>query len=148
VGLLTAGAAIGITDWDGVLTAYLPFTKINYMVSVRGHLLYTLGEISESELAAIIDPPKVELGGNGTVAKRNLRMAEMLLKAGKQQKALETALAAIELAPDLADGHALAGSILADLEECESALPHLEEALRIEPENEKSLAARAVCEAE
>lgn len=140
--------AIGITDFDGLLTAYLPFTKINYMASVRGHLLHTLGEISEDELAAIIDPPKVELGGNGTVAKRNLRMAEMLLKAGKKEKALETALGAIELAPELADGYALAGSILAGSGECDDAAPHIQEALRIDPENEISLAAQAACTAE
>jgi len=58
----------GITDRDHRLVAYQPFTKINYVEVVRARIRHLLKEISDAELAQVLNPPKATQGGDVEVA--------------------------------------------------------------------------------
>ena len=124
--------SIGVTDSQGRLHAYLPYTKVNYMALVEAQIRHALGEINDDELEAASHPPEVSTGGDGAAAARNLRFAGMLLDSGKTEKALEKARAAVELDPTSAEAHAMVGTILVELGDCEGARESLGRAIELD----------------
>lgn len=137
--------SVGIADGQRLLRAYLPYEKLNYQVTIRAHLRHTLGEISAAELEAALAGEKIELNGDRAQAERQVKLAEMLLGAGKTAPALAAAQKAIALAPDLAGGHAVAGAAQATAGDCVAARASLERALVLEPENRRAKDALALC---
>jgi tetratricopeptide (TPR) repeat protein len=124
---------VGITDQTHVLKVYQYFTKINFIGILRAHILHTLGEISEAELAETLDPPRAEQGGKASAAKRNLKLARMLFKAGNLEKALETITKSLDYDPGQAEAHALVGAVLAAQGDCPGALVAFDRALSLDP---------------
>lgn len=137
--------SIGIADREGSLQAYLPFTKVNYMQSVRAHLLHALGEFDDDQLKDALHPKDVKVTGNDAVANRNISFARMLLEAGKPDKALAKARDAVEASPDSAEAQALVSLILAQQGNCDAAQENLQRALEIDPENATAQEAFGLC---
>jgi hypothetical protein len=136
---------VGVVDADGRLATYLPYTKVNFAAAVDAHIRHALGELTDEELAAVVEPAKVSTGGDAAVAARNLRFARMLADAGKPEKALEKARAALELDPDSADARLLVGRILADLGDCEAARESLGRAIELGADPADASEARGGC---
>ena len=137
--------SVGISSSAHTLLAYLPYQKVNYQESIRAHTRHAIGAITQEELAAALQPKAIEMGGNGSVAKRNLRLAKMLLDAGKLEKALAKATEAVTLSPDLVEAHLMLATIHIQLDDCESAKSHLASALELDPNNELAEAALSDC---
>lgn len=137
---------VGVADGKGLLTAYQPFSQINYCAQVKAKVLHTLGEIDAAELDRRLNPGAVNPRGEAAVAKRNLRMGERFLQIGNHEQALATARRSLELVPDLPAAHGLAALALAHQQQCEAAATHIEQALAGDPGEEKALAARQQCE--
>lgn len=134
---------LGIADEDHVLVAYQAFRKIHFTELLRARVRHQLGEISDEELAAVENPPKAELAVNG--ADRHLRLARMLLQAGKADKALEAVEKSLELDPELAAAHVLAGTILAGQGDCAAAVEAFDKALALDPAEPAALEGKAAC---
>jgi tetratricopeptide (TPR) repeat protein len=136
---------VGITDRQGRLTAYQPFTQINFCARVKAQVLHTLGEISAEELEQQLRPRSLDPRSDIGVATRNLRMGERFIELGNYEMALATAQRSLELVPDLAGGHGLAALALAHQDECAAAAEHIKKALEQDPAEAKALAAREKC---
>ena len=103
--------SVGIADERQKLVAYQHFRKINLLDILRGKIQVVLGEISEAQLQAIIEPPAAEVAVNRARARINL--AKSLLSAGDVDGAVESARAAVKLEPARADTHAILAETLA-----------------------------------
>jgi len=138
--------SIGIVDTEGLLRAYLPFAKVNYMGSVEAYLRHVLGQIDDEELQQALQPKSIDVHSQEAEIGRTLKFARMLWDAGKRDKALAKAQEAEENAPNLAGPHALVGFFLAEEGNCDEGRGHLDAALAIEPDHEGALAALSSCD--
>ena len=136
---------VGVTDADGLLTAYQPYTQINFCSRVKAKVLRTLGEIDDAELQQRLSPRSVDPRADSAVARRNLRMGQRFLDIGNYQHALDTARRSLELDPDLAAAHGMAALALAHQGECEEAAAYIDRALALEPAQAEAEAARQQC---
>lgn len=136
---------LGVTDQEHVLVAYQHFRKIHFIELLRARVRHQLGEITDAELAAVENPPKTDIAGRDDGAERHLRMARMLIKAGKGDKAMESVEKSLEIDPDRAEAHALAGSILAGRGDCGAALEAFERALALDPDEPTAREGMAAC---
>jgi hypothetical protein len=125
----------GITDRDHRLVAYQPFTKINYVEVVRARIRHLLKEISDAELAQVLNPPKATQGGDVEVAHRRLKLAEKLWRAGNAATAQENVRQSIAKDPTFAPAHALLGKILTAQGRWADAVDAFEQALKLDPAN-------------
>ncbi len=137
---------LGIADADATLVAYQHFTKINMVAALRGRILHQLGEISDEELARIERPERTELTSGDDKAKSHLKLARMLLGSGRAEKALEVARKSIELDPELAAAHAVAGAALVMQDDCAAALEAFSKALELDPNEVTALEGKKACE--
>lgn len=138
---------IGVADDEHVLRAYVPFRKLNLAVQVDAQVRHVLGEITDEQLEAVLNPEPIKLGGNGTVAKRNLRMGQMFLKMKKYDAALQAADRSMELDPDLAGPYGLKAAAYAEQGDCEQAAPALRRALELDAAEPMAKAAAERCSA-
>lgn len=121
--------SVGIADERGRLVAYQPFRKLNLLDLLRGRIQLALGEISEAQLAAIVDPPPAPVAVNRAHARVNL--ARKLLAAGAVAAAVDSARAGVALDPRLAEAHAVLAEALARAGHCDEAEREGAEARRL-----------------
>lgn len=137
--------AVAFTDASKKLVAFQPFTKLNFCELVDARVRWLLKEIGDAELAALADPASTKIGGDDSVARRHVKMAEAFLKSGNGAKALESAKDAVKAAPGLAAAHAVLGDALRATGDCKGALPEYDRALSIEPANAVAAEGRKAC---
>lgn len=137
---------VGITDKGFKIVAWEPFTKVQYCEVIRARIRFLLGEIDEQQMASILHPDAATQGGATEVARRHVKLGEMLLKAKSLDKALDNARKAIAADARLAAGHALAGTVLAAQGKCGEARKSFEEALKLEPKNAAATDGMKACE--
>jgi tetratricopeptide (TPR) repeat protein len=101
----------GITDANHRLVAYQPFAKVNYPAIIRAHIRHALGEISDAELAAVLNPVAAPLGGDVSVAHRYLRLAEKQFQTTNSDQALANVRKSLDKNPT-AEAYSLQGRIL------------------------------------
>ncbi len=123
--------SIGIVDAQGRLVAYQPFRRLNLLDATRGRIQVVLGEITEAQLAAVLDPPASEVKVNRALARVNL--ARKLLEAGAVDAAVQSARAAVALEPDHAENHAMLAETLARSGKCDEAAREAGEARKLDP---------------
>ncbi len=125
---------IGIVNAQSRLTAYEPFTKINLGETIRARIRQALGEISEAEVAKVIEPAAGTMPGDDKrfVAKRDVNFGRMLLQRRNWEKALESARRAQERDPTFAGAHTLAGQALAGMGNCPAAAAEFDAALKLD----------------
>ncbi len=123
--------SIGIVDDRHRLVGYQPFRKVNLLDATRGRIQVALGEITEAQLAAILDPPAAPVAVNRAHARVNL--ARKLLVAGAVDAAVESARAAVKLDPEYPQAHAALAEALARTGKCEEAEREAAVARRLAP---------------
>jgi len=138
---------VGVVDATGRLVAWEPFHQVNEGERLRARIREALGEIGAAEAAGAAAPKRATMPGDDprAVARREVKLGEMLLGKGSPEPALRTAERALSRDPDSAAAHALAGRALAALGRCAEALPELDRALRTAPGDEAALSARKGC---
>lgn len=128
-----------IVGRDQKLAAYEPFRALDYCPLISARIRHLLHEISDAELAAVLDPPKASQGGAGQVARRYRAFAETQFKNKDYDKALESVRKSLAKDPLLASAHALLGQILSAQGNCAEAVSAFSQALALDG---ASLAAR------
>jgi tetratricopeptide (TPR) repeat protein len=123
--------SIGIADARGKLVGYQAFRRINLLDILRGRVQVALGELSEEQLAAIIDPAATEVAVNRAKARMNL--ARKLLEAGDVDGAIASARSAVALEPARPETHALLAELLAKAGNCDESKREANEARFIDP---------------
>jgi len=140
---------VGIADEKGRLLDYVPFHKINYCDMVRVRIRRALREVDQAAVDKVDHPDKALMPNAmpGAVARRHVKLGEMLLRNKQLDKAGEHARIAIEKFPEGAGGHLLLGRVLAAQGRCPEAGQAFDDAQRIEPRNPAVADARQACEA-
>ena len=133
-----------VVDRQGRLAAIEPFREINYGDRLEARLRFTLGEISEAQLAEAMDPPLAPTHSDRGLAGSDFRFAQKLLEMGEFDQALSAVQRSLSLEPN-APAYLLRGEILARQGKCADALTALDFALRLEPGNAQALAERSRC---
>jgi hypothetical protein len=80
--------AVAITDGTHKLVAYQPFTKVNFCELVEARVRWVIKEISDTELAGVVNPAVTPIAGASSVAHRHVKMAEAFLTGGNAPKAV------------------------------------------------------------
>ena len=128
------------------LAAFEPFRSVDFCPTVSAQVRHALGEISDGQLRAALEPDQSPALGQGS-GKRYRVLAEALLRSGNAEKALENARRSVELEPGSAASHALLGAILAERGDCVAAEPSLRHALAIDAGSESARVALERCRA-
>jgi len=123
--------SVGIADAKHRLAGYQPFRKLNFLDATRGRIQLVLGEITEAQLASVLDPPAAPVAVNRAHAR--VKLARTLLRAGAVDAAIQSARAAVALEPATADTHAVLAEALARGGQCEEAAREAALARRIDP---------------
>ena len=131
-------------DQQHKLVAYQSFTKVNYAAVVTARVRYLLKEISDEELAAVLNPPAALTDSDEAAAHRRLKLATMLFQAKSYPKALENVDASIAENPSAA-AYALRGDILAAQGNCPEAVSAFGQALKLDPQNARALQGMKTC---
>ncbi len=121
--------SVGIADAKHRIVGYQPFRKVNLLDLLRGRIQLALGEITETQFAAIVDPPAAPVAVNRAHARANL--ARKLLAMGSVAAAIDSARAAVKLDPAYADAHAVLAEALARDGQCPEAEREAAEARRL-----------------
>jgi len=137
--------AVGIADAEGVLRAYLPYTRANFDSSLEAHLLHALGRIDDAQLAKALEPHAMEVNSSSAEIARMLKLAAILWKSDKREKAVEMAEKAVVISPESTEAQAALGLYLAGSGKCQEATAHLEKAAASMPENEEVTTALSHC---
>jgi tetratricopeptide (TPR) repeat protein len=125
--------SIGIADARHRLAAYQPFRKVNLRDLIQARVQLVLGEITEAQLAQVIEPPAAPVASGGR-ARARVKLARMLLSAGKVDDAIASLRSGLALEPDLAEAHAALAEALARKGSCAEAESEQKTALRLAPE--------------
>jgi tetratricopeptide (TPR) repeat protein len=133
-----------LCDQQHKLVAYQPFTKVNYAEVVRARVRNLLKEISDEEMAAVLNPPAALTDSDDAAAGRRLKLAGKLFEAKIYEKALESVDVSIQENPSAA-AYALRGDILAAQGKCAEAVPAFDQALKLEPQNARALQGMKTC---
>jgi tetratricopeptide (TPR) repeat protein len=123
--------SVGVADAQHRLAQYQPFRKINLLDDLRARIQVVLGELTEAQLAAVLDPPASPVKVNRAHARVNL--ARKLLQAGAVDAAVQSARAAVALEPTHAENHAMLAETLARSGKCDEAAREAAEARKLDP---------------
>lgn len=123
--------SIGIADAQHRLAAYQPFRRLNLLDATRGRIQLVLGEITEAQLEAVLDPPASEVKVNRALARANL--ARKLLQADAVELAVQSARAAVAMEPAHAENHAVLAEALARGGNCDEAAREAAVARKLDP---------------
>jgi len=138
---------VGIADEKFKLLDYVPFHKINYCDMIRVRVRKALREVDQAAVDRVDRPAKALMPSDipGAVARRHVKLGEMLLKNKNYQKAADNARIAIEKLPGYAPAHALLGNALAGQGRCPEAGRAFAEALRIDPASRAAAEGQKAC---
>ena len=139
--------AVVIFDKGRKLAALQTFTKLNFCEHVFTQVRRTLGEISEAEAKADLDPTPIPIKGEASAAMRHVKKAQLLLRNGDAEKALVAAREGVALDDKLAAAHAAVGACLAAAGDCAAASDAFEKALALDPADPRALEGKKACEA-
>jgi tetratricopeptide (TPR) repeat protein len=134
-----------LCDEQHKLVAYQPFMKVNYTAVVRARVRNLLKEISDEELAAVLNPPTALTDSEDAAALRRLKLADMLFRSKLYDKALESVDVSIDMIPT-APAYALRGDILAAQGKCSEAISAFHQALQLDPQDARALQGMKTCQ--
>jgi hypothetical protein len=129
---------VGITDQDRRLVAYQPFAKVNYQAFIRAQIRHALKEITDEELAEVLQPTAAVLGGDASVAHRFFRLAEKQFQSTNYVQALANLQKSLDKNPTAA-AYSLRGHILAAQGNRAEAMTAFAAALKLDPQDAAAL---------
>jgi len=103
--------SVGIGTAERTLHAYLPYQKLNYEAIIGAHIGFLLGDLDADALNRALHPTGTAHDTAEAAALRKLKLADMLLKAGKLDKARQQTEDALAEFPDLAAGYDMLAAI-------------------------------------
>lgn len=121
-----------IVGRDQKLAAFEPFRVLDYCPVISARIRHVLHEISDAELALVLDPPKATQGGNQQVARRYRAFAEAQFRSQNYDKALDSVRKSLDKDPQLAPAHLLLGQILFAQGNCADAVAAFNQALALD----------------
>ena len=137
---------VGITDQHRRLVAYQPFAKVNYRAFIRAQIRHALKEITDEELAEVLQPSAAVLSGEVSVAHRYFRLAEKQFQSTNYDQAISNLMKSLAKNPT-AEAHSLQGRILAAQGKRVEAVVAFEAALKLDPQDATASEGIKACKA-
>ena len=98
--------SVGMGTADNILHAYLPYRKVHYGPTIRAHVQFLLGDIDGATLAHTLEPGRNRVSDSVEAGcRRSLKLAGMLIKAGKADKALIQVENVLGECPEMAEAY-------------------------------------------
>ncbi len=138
--------AIVVVDRARRVVAYEGHHPVGYVEVVRARVRRALGEISDADMTAALEPPRSRLPGEESldVSRRHVNFGRKLLEAKAFVQAHENARKSLEIAPTAA-AWALEGEIFVAEGKCAEAARSFDAALKLDPREPVALALRSRC---
>ena len=136
---------VAIFDAKRKLVAFQPYMRLNFCESVMARIRHTLGELDDAGLARALDPSAEQPSGETSAAKRDVKLAGMLLKSGNLDKALEIARTGAAHDPKSAAAQSMIGRILAAKGDCAPATAAFDASLKLDASDADAQAGRKSC---
>ncbi|BDG10300.1 thioredoxin domain-containing protein [Anaeromyxobacter paludicola] len=137
---------LAIADKAGKVTAYQPFSKLDYCALVEARVRFALGEIDQAGLDKVVAPAKATMpGGSDNEAKRHVNYGKLMLGSKSWDKAIDHGRKAVEKDPKLVAGYLLLGDGLAGKGDCAEAAKVYDQALALDPKSEAAAKGKAGC---
>jgi tetratricopeptide (TPR) repeat protein len=133
-----------ILDRGGRVAASVPYRAVNFGDRVTAHVRFTLGEISEAELAQATDPGKTEDHFEDGAARRYEQFGARLLEQGQLDLALAQVSKSLAAAPT-ASAYCLQGKILGRMGRRAESTRSLDAAVRLDPSYGQAVADNVPC---
>lgn len=138
---------VAVIGRDHKLASFEPFRALDYCPVISARIRHAMHEITDTELRAVLDPPKVTQGGNDVVARRYRAYAEKLLLDKQYDKALANAHKSLDKDPTSAAAHTLLGQVLRSLGKCADAVAAFKQALTLDGTDVSAKEGLQACEA-
>ncbi|HUJ28467.1 MAG TPA: tetratricopeptide repeat protein [Myxococcales bacterium] len=136
---------VAILDKQHKLVGFQPYTRLNFCESVMARLRHALGELDDAGLARALDPSADMPSGETSAAKRDVKLAGMLLKSGNLDKALEIARTGATKDPKNAAAQSMIGRILAAKGDCAAASAAFDASLKLDANDADAQAGKKSC---
>ncbi len=135
-----------VVDAKAKIAAFEMFRQIDYCDVIKGRIRVVLGELDEAQMEKILNPERSAMPGDDLPKKamRDVNMGRKLLALGMPDKAIERAKRALEIAP-IAAAWTLMGEAWAQQGNCAEAGRAYDQALKLDPKDEKASAGKSGC---
>jgi tetratricopeptide (TPR) repeat protein len=122
------------------------YRQVDYYDIIKTNIKVLLGEATQAQLAASMNPKTTELPGSDPVKKamRDVNMARRLLDIGEHAEAEKFAQRALLVAP-VSDGFSVLGEAFARQGKCSDAQRAFDQALKMNPGDKLAMAGRGNC---
>jgi tetratricopeptide (TPR) repeat protein len=137
---------VGIADAKLVLAALEPYRQLGYCELVKTRIKLLLGEATQAQLDAVLNPRATELPGHDPAKKamRDVNMARRLYEIGEFAESVKFAQRALGIAP-VASAYVVMGKSYAKLGKCPDAEKAFASALQLDPKDADARAAKGSC---
>lgn len=133
-----------VLDRGGKVTGSVPYRAVEYGDRVSAHIRFTLGEITQAQVAAVEDPGKTQEPTEDQAARRHEQFGARLLEQGQFALALTQVNKALAISPS-ASAYCLQGKILGRLGRSGESTRALDVAVRLDPTFRQALAENVPC---
>lgn len=135
-----------LLDAKNTISSFEQYRQIDYCEVVRARLRFLLGEIDQAAVDKVLNPPVSTMPGDDArdVSNRDVNLGRRQLKIKQWDKAILSANKALERAPS-AGAFALLGDAWAGKGDCQKALKHYEQALKLDPAEKYAVAGKQAC---
>ncbi len=137
---------VAIIDAKCRVVTIEPYRQVDYCDIIKTSIRVVLGEASQAQLDASVNPKSTELPGADPMKKamRDVNMARRLVDIGENAEAVKFAQKALLVAP-VPDAFSVLGQAYAKLGKCAEAQRALDQALKLNPGDKIAMAARGSC---
>ncbi|HET9754103.1 MAG TPA: tetratricopeptide repeat protein [Myxococcales bacterium] len=136
---------VAILDGQHRLAQFQPFAKLNFCEAVMARIRRVLGELDDAGLQRALDPSAGSATSRSSASRRDLKLAEMLLRSGNLAKALEVAKKGVQNDPSSAAAQAMVGRVLAAAGDCRAAVAAFDRSLELDPNRGDAQAGKRAC---
>lgn len=136
---------VAILDGQHRLAQFQPFTKLNFCEAIMARIRRVLGELDDAGLQRALDPSAGSATSRSSAARRDLKLAEMLLESGNLAKALEVAKKGVQNDPASAAARAMVGRVLAATGDCRAAVAAFDASLELDANQGDAQAGKKAC---
>jgi peroxiredoxin len=136
---------VAILDGQHRLAQFQPFAKLNFCEAIMARIRRVLGELDDAGLQRALDPPAAATDSGASASRRDLKLAEMLLKSGNLAKALEVAKKGVQNDPRSAAARAMVGRVLAAAGDCRAAALAFDQSLELDANRADAQAGKKAC---
>ncbi len=137
---------VAIVDAKCRVVTIEPYRQVDYCDIIKTNIRVLLGEATQAQLAASMDPKATELPGADPAKKamRDVNMARRLIDIGENVEAVKFAQRALLVAP-VSDGFSVLGEAYSRQGKCAEAQQAFDQALKMNPGDKLAMAGKGNC---